>query len=78
MPPDTEKHAIQQLASVHCRQMGMIKRMDSQGSGQDMSVDRDTAYLLPASVQEWLPGNHLARFVAEIVEQLDLSELTRA
>ena len=46
-------------------------------SGRFVSVDRDTAYLLPPSVQEWLPGNHLARFVVEIVEQLDLSELTR-
>ena len=47
-------------------------------SGRFVSVDRDTAYLLPPSVQEWLPDNHLSRFVVEIVEQLDLSELTRA
>lgn len=47
-------------------------------SGRFVSVDRDTAYLLPPSVQEWLPDNHLARFVVEIVEQLDLGELTTA
>ena len=46
-------------------------------SGRFVSVDRDTAYLFPPSVQEWLPENHLARCVVEIVEQLDLSELTR-
>ena len=40
-------------------------------------VDRDTAYLLPPSVDEWLPNDHLARFVVEVIEQLDLSELTR-
>ncbi len=40
-------------------------------------VDRDTAYLLPPSVDEWLPDDHLARFVVEVIEQLDLSELTR-
>lgn len=40
------------------------------------SVDRGTAYLLPPSVDEWLPSDHLARFVVEIVEQLDLSELS--
>jgi transposase len=40
-------------------------------------VDRDTAYLLPPSVDEWLPHNHLARFVVEVIDQLDLSELTR-
>ena len=47
-------------------------------SGRFVSVDRDTAYLLPPSVQEWLPENHLARFVVEIVEQLDLRQLTTA
>ena len=47
-------------------------------SGRFVSVDRDTAYLLPPSVQEWLPENHLARFVVEIVEQLDLGQLTSA
>jgi len=25
-------------------------------------VDRDTAYLLPPSVQQWLPKDHLARY----------------
>ncbi|KFJ90737.1 transposase [Pseudomonas sp. 1-7] len=39
-------------------------------------VDRDTAYLLPPSVDEWLPNDHLARFVVEVIEQLDLRELT--
>jgi transposase len=32
---------------------------------------------LPPSVDEWLPSDHLARFVVEVIEQLDLSELTR-
>jgi transposase len=40
-------------------------------------VDRDTAYLLPPSVDEWLPHDHLARFVVEVIEQLDLSDLAR-
>lgn len=47
-------------------------------SGRFVPVDRNTAYLLPPSVQEWLPENHLARFVVEIVEQLDLAKLTTA
>ena len=42
-----------------------------------VTVNRDTAYLLPPSVDDWLPKDHLARFVVEIVDQLDLSELTR-
>ena len=47
-------------------------------SGRFVSVDRDTAYLLPPSVQEWLPHDHLARFVVEIVERMDLGTLTTA
>jgi transposase len=38
-------------------------------------IDRDTAYLLPPSVDEWLPEGHLARFVVEVIDKLDLSEL---
>lgn len=37
--------------------------------------DRATPYLLPPSVQDWLPKDHLARFVVEIVERLDLRSL---
>jgi transposase len=40
-------------------------------------IDRDTAYLLPPSVDEWLPEDHLARFVVEVIDKLDLSELVR-
>jgi transposase len=42
-----------------------------------IAVDRETAYLLPPSVDEWLPQDHLARFVVEVIDQLDLSELIR-
>src|SRR3954463_3346342 len=35
-------------------------------------VDRDTGFLLPPSVDEWLPARHLARFVVEVIEGLDL------
>ncbi len=41
-------------------------------------IDRDTDYLLPPSVQDWLPKGHLARYVVDVVEGLDLSELERA
>lgn len=32
-------------------------------------------FLFPPSVQDWLPENHLARFIAEIVGKLDLGSL---
>ena len=42
-----------------------------------VAIDRETAYLLPPSVNEWLPQDHLARFVVEVVDQMDLSDLAR-
>jgi transposase len=42
-----------------------------------ITVDRQTDYLLPPSVEDWLPENHLARFIVDVIERLDLSELTR-
>ena len=35
-------------------------------------VDRDTGFLMPPSVDEWLPQKHLARFVMEVIGSLDL------
>jgi len=39
-------------------------------------IDRDTPYIFPPSVQDYLPDDHLARFVVDIVEQLDLGHLS--
>jgi transposase len=41
-------------------------------------INRDTGFLLPPSVDEWLPQRHLARFVVEVIDGLDLSELVNA
>jgi len=35
-------------------------------------IDRETGFLMPPSVDEWLPPRHLARFVVEVVSGLDL------
>lgn len=39
-------------------------------------VDRETGFLLPPSVDEWLPERHLARFVVEVIEGLDLRAMS--
>ena len=41
-------------------------------------IKRDMNYLFPPSMNDWLPAHHLARFVVEIVEQLDLKVMERA
>jgi transposase len=35
-------------------------------------VDRETGFLMPPSVDEWLPEKHLARFVVDVIAGLDL------
>ena len=41
-------------------------------------VDCKTPYLLPPSVADRLPEDHLARFVVEALERIDLSSLRNA
>jgi transposase len=42
------------------------------------SIDRQTGYLLPPSVDEWLPEKHLARFIVEVIDGLDLRGMSGA
>jgi transposase len=35
----------------------------------------DQQFLMPPSLQDWLPENHLARFIADVVNELDLSSI---
>jgi transposase len=39
-------------------------------------TDRETGFLMPPSVDEWLPQRHLARFIVEVVEGLDLRAIS--
>jgi transposase len=41
-------------------------------------TDRETGFLMPPSVDEWLPEQHLARFVVEVVEGLDLRAMSQS
>src|ERR1700738_4378532 len=40
------------------------------------SIDRQTGFLLPPSVDEWLPEKHLARFIVEVIDGLDLRAMS--
>src|SRR5271157_4058198 len=44
-------------------------------SKQFRNCDLNQAYLLPPALQDWLPEGHLARFVADVVETLDLTAM---
>jgi transposase len=42
-----------------------------------ISSNRKQAYLLPPSIDEWLEEGHLARFIVDVVSQLDLSNILK-
>jgi transposase len=44
-------------------------------SKQFRTCSLDQPLLLPPSLQDWLPEKHLARFIGDVTEQLDLSEI---
>ena len=41
------------------------------------TYDPDQVFLLPPSLKEWLPESHLAYFVSEVVDELDLGEIEK-
>jgi transposase len=42
------------------------------------AIDRETGFLLPPSIDDWVAEKHLARFVVEVVDGLDLSAMIRS
>jgi transposase len=38
-----------------------------------LPCDREQVFLMPPNLREWLPENHLAWFVIDAVERLDLT-----
>jgi transposase len=40
--------------------------------------DRDQPFLLPPDLRDWLPQDHLAWFILDVLNQLDLQPLLRA
>ena len=41
-------------------------------------TERLTSFLMTRSVDEWLPQRHLARFMMEVVDGLDLSAMNKS
>jgi hypothetical protein len=57
------------------RNSGAVRGADDDfGVGPNfISCDREQPLLLPPSLREWLPEGHVAWFVIDAVERLDLS-----
>jgi transposase len=43
-----------------------------------LACDRDQAFLLPPDLRDWLPADHLAWFVRDVIDQLDLQPFLKA
>ena len=46
-------------------------------SGTYKTYDPDQLFLLPPSLKEWLPEGHLAYFISDVVDELDLSAIEK-
>jgi len=53
---------------VPCERPGGIPGMSQNFIGSD----REQAFLMPPSLRDWLPSDHVAWFVIESVDRLDL------
>jgi transposase len=42
-----------------------------------LSYDPEQQLLLPPDLREWLPEGHLALFISDVVDELDLSVILR-
>ena len=40
-----------------------------------VNIDRETPLLLPPNLRDWVPADHLAQFVVDAVEAMDLSQV---
>lgn len=57
--------------------IGARVRHDGRVAFSHRGGDRTQVFLLPPSLDDWLPQDHLARFVASTVDQLDLRGFAR-
>jgi hypothetical protein len=53
----------------------LIRCQDARSMSNFPELDRETRFLLPPSLDEWLPERHLARFVVEVIDGFDLSAM---
>src|SRR2546428_1938871 len=58
-----------------CRTKGCVRTVqdDSRMPQNFIECDREQSFLLPPDVREWLPEGHLAWFILDTVEELDLA-----
>jgi hypothetical protein len=61
------------VSEIDCRNAPKSGRIAEVASRRIACYDQP--FLLPPSLQDWLPESHLARFVADVMNELDLSTI---
>jgi hypothetical protein len=73
--------SLLQKRLLEARLESVAEQADGIGSAMAYNFracDRDQAFLLPPDVREWLPADHLAWFMLDVVDQLDLGPFLKA
>ncbi len=65
------KHAVESAHTLH-------PRPDPSRTSNFRPINRDMDFLMPSSVDEWLPHLHPARFVVEVLAGVDLRAMAEA
>jgi hypothetical protein len=71
----TKQHPITQRR-IWCERSGVVKW--SPWPTTFLRGDRDQPFLLPRDLRDWLPEGHLAWFILDVVDQLNLDPFYRA
>ena len=81
LPPLQSESAGQEaVARIGARRVRFVRslagvRLENSGMAYNfVAADREQLLLMPPSVADWLPEEHLAWFVLDVVAELDLSE----
>src|SRR5512132_1826751 len=74
-PPRIWRHTPRQVTEQWVQQGNQV---GSTMAYNFLACDRGQAFLLPPDIRDWLPSNHLAWFVLDVVEQLDLGPFLAA
>src|SRR6266508_4618834 len=74
----TPKSLLHKGARACLRSRVVVGREDAVVGFNFIGADRDQVFLLPPDVRDWLPADHLAWFVIDVVDELDLSRFRAA
>src|SRR6266542_6539287 len=74
----TRRSLLHKGARACLRSRVVVGREDAVVGFNFIGADRDQVFLLPPALRDWLPPDHLAWFVIDVVDQVDLTRFRAA